>query len=216
MVHMIGNAHIDPVWLWRWQDGYAEIKATFQSALDRLAENDDFVFTAACASYYEWIEENEPDMFRKIRERVREGRWHIVGGMWVQPDCNMPSGESFARHLLYSQRYFMEKFGVCVKTGYNVDSFGHSAMLPALLRRAGIENYVFLRPGTHENPDIPYPLFRWTAPDGSCVNAFRLADESGGYGSGYDCLAGKMDQACGFTGFLMRFYRILHLILSTL
>ena len=182
MIHMIGNAHIDPVWLWRWQEGYQEIKATFQSALDRMDETDEFVFTAACADYYRWVEENAPEMFEKIRARVAEGRWRIVGGMWIQPDCNMPSGESFARQLLYSQRYFREKFGVTVRTGYNVDSFGHNAMLPALLRRAGIENYVFLRPNAWENPRVPGPLFRWRAPDGSEVNAFRILD---GYGSGY-------------------------------
>ena len=192
MIHMIGNAHIDPVWLWRWTEGYQEIKATFQSALDRLDETDDFVFTAACADYYRWVQENAPDMFRRIKARVAEGRWHIVGAMWVQPDCNMPSGEAFARHLLYSQRFFQTQLGVTVKTGYNVDSFGHNAMLPALLRRAGIENYVFLRPGKHENADIPYPLFKWTAPDGSSVNAFRIID---GYGGGYDSVEADIQRA---------------------
>ena len=182
MIHMIGNAHIDPVWLWRWTEGYQEIKATFQSALDRLDETEDFVFTAACADYYRWVSENAPDMFEKIKARVAEGRWHVVGAMWVQPDCNMPSGESFSRHLLYSQRFFKEKLGVTVKTGYNVDSFGHSGMFPAILSHAGLENYVFLRPGKHENPDIPYPLFKWTSPDGSSLNAFRIVD---GYGSGF-------------------------------
>ena len=126
----------------------------------------------------QWVQENAPDMFRKIKARVAEGRWHIVGAMWVQPDCNMPSGEAFARHLLYSQRFFQTQLGVTVTTGYNVDSFGHNAMLPALLRRAGMENYVFLRPGKHENADIPYPLFKWTAPDGSSVNAFRISAPS--------------------------------------
>ena len=192
MIHMIGNAHIDPVWLWRWTEGYQEIKATFRSALDRLAESEDFVFTAACADYYRWVQENAPDMFAEIRARVAEGRWRVVGAMWVQPDCNMPSGEAFARHLLYSQRFFQEQLGVTVTTGWNVDSFGHNAMLPALLRRAGIENYVFLRPGKHENADIPYPLFKWTAPDGSSVNAFRIID---GYGGGYDSVEADIQRA---------------------
>lgn len=178
---MIGNAHIDPVWLWRWQDGLAEIKATFMSALDRMDETGDFVFTSACAGYYRWVEENAPDMFERIRERVAEGRWRIVGGMWIQPDCNLPSGESFARQLMYGQRYFAEKFGVTAKTGYNVDSFGHNLMLPALLRRAGIENYVFMRPGKHENPDVPSPLFIWSSPDGSRVLTYRIPDS---YNSG--------------------------------
>ena len=194
MIHMIGNAHIDPVWLWRWTDGYAEIKATFQSALDRLDETDDFVFTAACAGYYEWVLENAPDMFEKIKARVAEGRWCITGAMWIQPDCNMPSGESFARHLLYSQRFFKEQLGVTVKTGYNVDSFGHSAMFPALLSRGGLENYVFLRPGEHENPDIPWPLFKWTSPDGSSLNAFRII-AGAGYGSSFGDVADHIEKA---------------------
>ena len=192
MIHMIGNAHIDPVWLWQWREGYQEVKATFQSALDRIDESDDFVFTAACADYYRWVEENAPGMFKKIQQRVSEGRWKIAGGMWIQPDCNMPSGESFARHLLYSQRYFKEKLGVTVKTGYNVDSFGHSAMLPALLKRAGIDNYVFLRPGHHENAEIPYPLFKWVSPDGTGVNAFRIID---GYGSSFGSVEKDVENA---------------------
>lgn len=174
---MIGNAHIDPVWLWQWREGYHEVKATFRSALDRLNEKEDFVFTCACADYYRWVEENEPEMFKEIRSRVREGRWVITGGMWIQPDMNTPSGESIARQLLYSQRYFMEKFGFCTNTGYNVDSFGHNAMLPQLLKKAGMENYVWMRPGIHENPEIPEGPMIWEAPDGSRVCAYRIFGE---------------------------------------
>ena len=176
MIHMIGNAHIDPVWLWDWREGYQEVRATFRSALDRINENNEFVFTCACADYYRYVEENAPDVFEEIRERVKQGRWVIVGGMWIQPDCNMPSGEAVTRQLLYSQRYFREKFGVSAVTGYNVDSFGHGATLPMLLNAAGIRSYVFMRPGAHENPDIPAPLFTWQAPDGSAVTAFRIPD----------------------------------------
>lgn len=155
-VHMIGNAHIDPVWLWRFGDGLAEIKATFRSALDRIQEYEDFIFTSASAFYYQWVEESCPEMFEEIRQAVINGRWKIVGGMWIQPDCNMPSAESFARHLLYAQRYFYEKFGVIAKTGYNVDSFGHSAALPALLRHGRIENYVYMRPANGKEMEYPF------------------------------------------------------------
>ncbi len=151
MIHMIGNAHIDPVWLWQWQEGYQEVKATFRSALDRQSETEEFVFTCACADYYRWVEENDPGMFDEICARVKEGRWRVVGGMWIQPDCNMPSGESFVRQFLYSQRYFYEKFGLTAKTAYNVDSFGHNAMLPQIFKKAGVENYVMMRPGRREN-----------------------------------------------------------------
>ena len=108
VVYLIGNAHLDPVWLWQWQEGFQEVKATFRSALDRMEEYDDFIFTGSSAAYYEWIEENDPKMFEEIRNRVREGRWHIAGGWWIQPDCNIPGGESFVRQGLYGQRYFQE------------------------------------------------------------------------------------------------------------
>src|SRR5829696_4035902 len=79
-LHMIGNAHLDPVWLWRWQEGFQAAKATFRSVLDRMAEYDDFLFTSSSAAIYEWVEHNDPRMFEEIRARVAEGRWQIVGG----------------------------------------------------------------------------------------------------------------------------------------
>ncbi|TBL72421.1 alpha-mannosidase [Paenibacillus thalictri] len=173
VLHMIGNAHLDPVWLWRWQEGYAEIKATFRSALDRMKEFPEFVFTCAGAAYYRWVEENAPEMFAELRQRVAEGRWVIVGGWWIQPDCNLPSGESFARHALYSQRYFRERFGVMAKVGYNVDSFGHHGMLPQLLKQSGMEYYVFMRPEQHEKA-MESNLFWWESKDGSRVLAYRI------------------------------------------
>lgn len=172
-VHLIGNAHLDPVWLWRWQEGFSEIVATFRSALDRMNDFPDFKFTSACAVYYQWIEKLDPDMFEEIRQRVREGRWNIVGGWFLQPDCNTPCGESFARHALISQRYFKEKFGVIAKTGYNVDSFGHNAMLPQILKKSGMDNYVFMRPMPNEY-DLPDDLFWWESDDGSRVCAHRI------------------------------------------
>ena len=173
ILYMIGNAHIDPVWLWRWTDGYSEVRSTFRSALERMREYPDFVFTCAAGAYYEWIEKTEPDMFREIQQRVREGRWKLVGGWWVQPDCNIPSGESFARHALITQRYFLEKFGVMARTGYNVDSFGHSGMLPKILLKSGMKNYVYMRPGQHEKR-YPAWCFRWQSPEGESVRAFRI------------------------------------------
>ncbi|NHN34224.1 alpha-mannosidase [Paenibacillus agricola] len=174
-VHLIGNAHLDPVWLWQWQEGYAEIKATFRSALDRLNEFPEFVFTCACAAYYQWVEENAPEMFAEIHDRVTEGRWVITGGWWIQPDCNLPSGESFARHGLYGQRYFLEKFGIMASVGYNVDSFGHHGMMPQILKQSGMDYYLFMRPEAHEK-NLENDLFWWDSEDGSRVMTFRLSD----------------------------------------
>ncbi|WP_274362976.1 alpha-mannosidase [Paenibacillus thermotolerans] len=175
-LHMIGNAHLDPVWLWQWQEGFQETKATFRSALDRIAESDDFLFTSSSAAFYEWVENNDPGMFEEIRQRVREGRWQIVGGWWIQPDCNIPGGESFVRQGLYGQRYFKEKFGVTAKVGYNVDSFGHHGMLPQILKKSGMDYYVMMRPMPNEK-GLPGRLFQWESDDGSRVLTFRIMFE---------------------------------------
>lgn len=172
-LHLIGNAHLDPVWLWRWQDGFSEVLQTFRSALDRMNDFPDFKFTSACCVYYQWVEKVDPDMFEEIRKRVREGRWEITGGWFLQPDCNMPDGESFARHALISQRWFKEKFGITAKTGYNVDSFGHNAGLPKILKASGMDNYVFMRPMPHEK-DIKESLFAWESDDGTRVTTYRI------------------------------------------
>ncbi len=172
-IKLIGNAHLDPIWLWRWQEGCAEVLQTFRSALDRLKEYNDFVFTCSSAAYYKWVEEIDPQMFEEIRAMVKKGRWVPVNGWWVQPDCNMPSGESFARQALYSQLYYYEKFGRICTTGYNVDSFGHNAMLPQFIVKSGMLNYVFQRPEMSENSEIPENLFWWDSPDGSRVLTYR-------------------------------------------
>jgi alpha-mannosidase len=180
-IHFIGNAHIDPVWLWRWPEGYQETRATFRSALDRLKEFPDFVFTASQAAVYRWIEESDPDMFEEIRQRAKEGRWAIVNGWWMEPDCNIPGGESFARQSLYGQRYFKQKFGKTCLSGFCVDSFGHNGMLPQLLLQGGFKYYVFMRPNKIENPACPEGPFWWESPDGSRVLAYRLLSA---YGTG--------------------------------
>jgi alpha-mannosidase len=180
-IHFIGNAHIDPVWLWRWPEGYQETRATFRSALDRMKEFPDFIFTASQAAVYRWIEESDPIMFEEIRQRVNEGRWAIVNGWWMEPDCLTPCGESFARQSLYGQRFFLKKFGKTCLSGYCVDSFGHNGMLPQLLLQGGFKYYVFMRPNRIENPSCPEGPFWWESPDGSRVLAYRLLSA---YGTG--------------------------------
>ncbi|WP_394927426.1 glycoside hydrolase family 38 C-terminal domain-containing protein [uncultured Robinsoniella sp.] len=174
-IHMIGNTHIDPVWLWNRYEGMQEVKSSFMSALDRMDEFADFKFTHSSISYLEWMKENCPHQFQRIQRRVEEGRWNIAGGMWVEPDSNLPSGESLIRHFLYSKRFVKENFGVEVKTAYNVDSFGHGANLPAVLKGCGIEYYVTSRPDK-EKLRTP-PVFVWKAPDGSSVVAERTGGE---------------------------------------
>jgi alpha-mannosidase len=184
-LYMIGNAHIDPVWLWRWPEGFQEVKATFRSALERLKEYDDFVFVSSSAAFFEWVELSDPEMFEEIRQRVSEGRWQIVGGWWIEPDCNLPGGESFVRQALYGQQYFKEKFGVTARVGYNIDSFGHHAMLPQILKKSGLDYYIFMRPSPHEK-GLPGSLFWWESDDGTRVLALRLPFEYCTWGEGLE------------------------------
>jgi alpha-mannosidase len=184
-LHMIGNSHLDPVWLWRWQEGFQEAKSTFRSVLNLMSENDDFFFTSSSAALYEWVERNDPPMFDEIKRRVAEGRWEIAGGWWIQPDCNIPSGESFVRQGLYAQRYFAEHLGVTATVGYNVDSFGHAGSLPQILRKSGLTRYVFMRPQPEEMT-LPARVFWWESGDGSRVLTFRIPYEYGTWGKGVE------------------------------
>lgn len=173
IIYMIGNAHIDPVWLWVREEGIAEVLDTARSAVELMRENRDLTFTFAQAQSYVWIEEKDPDLFLAIKQLVAEGRWHIVGGMWVQPDCNMPNGEAFTRHLLYSQRYFQSRFGKQAVVGYNVDSFGHAGTLPQLLNKGGLSSYVFFRPDPQKEVTLDEDLCHWEALDGTRLLAYR-------------------------------------------
>lgn len=171
--HMIGNAHLDPAWMWQWGEGMEAFLATCRSAIDRMEETPGFIFTCSSAAHYRWVEQTEPELFEAIRTKVAAGQWAIAGGWWTQADCNLPSGEGFVRQALLGQRYFLSRFGRIARTGYSPDAFGHNLGLPQLLAGAGLENYIFCRPDPTELP-LPSPLFRWIGPDGSSVLAYRV------------------------------------------
>jgi alpha-mannosidase len=172
VLHIIGYSHIDAAWLWPWRDGSNLALTTFRSALDRMRETPDFKYCHSSSAHYRWVERADPKMFEEVRERVREGRWEVVGGWPVEPDCNVPSSESFVRHSLYGKDYFKSALGVDVNIGFNPDAFGHAAGLPTLLRRAGFRYYVFMRPQEHEMK-LPV-LFWWEGPDGSRLLTLRI------------------------------------------
>jgi len=162
---LVGHAHIDLSWLWRWEETVRDVAVqTFAGTLARMRQEPDLTFAQSQPALYEAIEAGNPELFRAIREKIREGTWIPVGGMWVEPDLNMPDGEALARQLLYGKRYFLEKFGVDVKIGWNPDSFGHNAQLPQIYAKAGIKDYVFGRCA----PDKTV-AFTWKGKDGSTV-----------------------------------------------
>ena len=160
---LIGHAHIDLSWLWRWEETVKDVAVqTFAGTLAQMSRMPGLTFAQSQAALYEAIEKSDPDLFRAIREAVREGTWIPVGGMWVEPDLNMIDGESLARQILYGKRYFLDTFGFDVKVGWNPDSFGHSWQLPQILARAGIQYYVFGRCAPENTV-----AFTWKGKDGS-------------------------------------------------
>ncbi len=179
-IHLICNAHLDPVWLWEWEEGAAAAISTFRSAADFCEEFDGFVFNHNEAILYRWVEEYEPALFERIRRLVGQGKWHIMGGWCLQPDCNMPSGESFVRQILLGKRYFRDRFGVEPTSAINFDPFGHTRGLVQILAKSGHDSYLFCRPFEVDCP-LPDPEFIWVGYDGSEVIGSRVI---GFYNSG--------------------------------
>jgi alpha-mannosidase len=167
-VRAVGNSHIDMAWLWPWTETVEVVRNTFQSVLDLMREYPDFKFTMSSARTYEWMQEKYPDMFEQIKQRVKEGRWEVIGGMWVEPDLNMPDGESLVRQILVGKRYFQKNFGADIKIGWNPDSFGYNWQLPQIYKRSGIDYFVTSKLlWATDYTKFPYRLFWWEAPDGS-------------------------------------------------
>ena len=166
------NAHIDAAWLWREKETIRVCRNTFASVMNMMAQRPGFTFTQSSAAYYDWMERLYPELFRQIQQRAREGRWEVVGGMWVEPDCNLPSGESWARHLLYAKRYFRDKLSTDVKIGWNPDSFGYTLMMPAFYARSGIDAFITQKIGWNETNVFPHRLFWWESPDRSRILSY--------------------------------------------
>ena len=178
--HMIGNSHIDAVWLWTWPEGMSAVVSAFRSALERMKEDPEFTFTASSAQFYEWVAATDPDLMAQIRERVKEGRWSVVGGWWVEPDVNIPNGESLIRQGLYGQRVFQQLFGHRVEIGSNPDSFGHPGTLPQILKLQGLRGYMFMRPQPQEKV-LPSDVFWWEGADGTRILAYHIPIAYGDY-----------------------------------
>ncbi|MFK7851894.1 MAG: glycoside hydrolase family 38 C-terminal domain-containing protein [Akkermansiaceae bacterium] len=206
IVHLIANAHLDPVWLWNWQAGVDEALATFRSAVDRCHEYPEFRYTRGEAWLYQWVEKIDPVLFREASALIEAGRWSIAGGQWTQPDANLPTAAGWRKQFALGQRYFEDRFGIRPTVAYNVDTFGHPATLPDLLRESGYRGYVFHRPNESQVA-LPAQTFRWRGSAGSEVTGFRIA---AAYVTRANELHGQLDlniraMAPGF-GHTMMFY----------
>ena len=166
-IKAIGNAHMDMAWLWPWTETVEVTRNTYSTVLQLMRQYPQFVYAQSQVRTFEWMEEKYPAIFKEIQQRVKEGRWELVGGMWVEPDLNMPDGESFVRQLLVGKRYFRDKFGVDVRIGWNPDSFGYNWQLPQIYKRAGIDYFITQKMAWSDTTQFPHKLFWWQSPDGS-------------------------------------------------
>ena len=166
-VRLVGNAHIDMAWLWPWTETVGVVRDTFATVLQLMREYPQFIYTQSSAQDFAWLEDKYPAEFKQIQDRVKEGRWELVGGMWVEPDLNMPDGESLVRQILIGKRYFRQKFGVDVHIGWNPDSFGYSWQLPQIYKKSGFDAFVTQKLSWNDTTVFPYKLFWWESPDGS-------------------------------------------------
>ncbi len=170
-IHLICNAHIDPIWQWDWQEGVSATLSTFRSAVN-LAGKFDYIFCHNEVTVYKYVEEYAPELFEQIKELVKCGKWRIMGGWYLQPDCNMPCGESFVRQALKGKEYFTEKFGCYPTTAINFDPFGHSKGIVQIIKKCGQDSYIFMRPYANEL-ELPSNSFIWKGFADTEIKAFR-------------------------------------------
>ncbi|MBL1242157.1 MAG: alpha-mannosidase, partial [OCS116 cluster bacterium] len=180
-IALTGHAHIDLAWLWPYDETRRKVRRTFHTALDMIKKSPDFIFNQSTAAYYAQLETDDPELLAAITEQVKAGRWEVLGGMWVEPDTNMPTGESLTRQILYGQRYFEKQFGARHKVCWLPDCFGFSGALPQLLKQGGMESFFTIKVNWSENNQFPHDIFWWEGLDGSRVLAHTFDNPMEGY-----------------------------------
>jgi alpha-mannosidase len=182
-VWLTGHAHIDLAWLWPLEETQRKAQRTFQNVISLMGRYPEFRFNQSSAQLYAWVEQSNAPLFAKVRERIRNGSWEIVGGMWVEPDGNLPSGESWVRQLLFGQRYFENRFDNRAKVAWIPDSFGFAGNLPQLFKSAGMPFFFTHKLTWNERNPFPYDLYWWQGIDGSRVLAHSFSNPENGYNS---------------------------------
>jgi len=171
--YFLGHSHLDAAWLWTFSETIEVFHDTCETILKLMEKYPGLCFCQSSAQYYKWLEEKYPETFEKVKRRVEEGRWEIVGGTWVESDGNLPSGESFVRQFLHGKRYFRDRFNVDVQIAWMPDSFGYAWTLPQIMRKSGMRFFLTQKMNWNDTTLFPYYFFRWTAPDGSSIFAHQ-------------------------------------------
>ncbi|QTA38957.1 alpha-mannosidase [Thermosipho ferrireducens] len=181
VVNLVGHAHIDYAWLWPIDETKRKIIRTFSNSVTLLKKYREFIYTQSSAKMYKDLKESCPELFGEIKELVKEGRWEPVGGMWVEPDCNIPSGESLVRQFYYGQKFFEKEFGKKSKVCWLPDVFGFSWILPQIIKEAGMEYFITTKLYWNESNEFPYDLCRWRGIDGSEIVYYSFKNLEEGY-----------------------------------
>jgi alpha-mannosidase len=168
-MHLTGNSHIDAAWLWPASETVDTVKRTFGTAVQLMSEYPTYTYTQSAAVYNQWMADKYPALNRQINQRIQDGRWELVGGMWLEPDLNMPDGESLVRQLLVGQETFNKLYGKTTRVGWNPDSFGYNWQLPQIYKRSGVDYFVTQKMHWNDTNQLPLKLFWWESPDGSKV-----------------------------------------------
>ena len=163
----VGHAHLDLTWLWPMRETKRKVERTFSTALNMLERYDHYIFGASQAQLYQWIKDQQPVLFEKIKEKVKSGRWEIQGGCWTEFDTNMPSGESLVRQIMHGKNFYKKEFGYDVRTMWLPDTFGFSAALPQLMKKAGMDYFLTMKTAANLINQMPYNTFYWQGIDGT-------------------------------------------------
>jgi len=169
LIHLIAQSHIDVVWLWRLQETKRKCARTFSTVLRLMEEFPELSYTQSQALLYELVKEKYPDLYKEIKQKVSEGRWHPIGSTWVEPDCNIPNGESLVRQILHGKRFFRREFGLDSDVLWLPDSFGYSWALPQILKKTGIKYFFTTKLTWNDTTKFRHNTFWWQGIDGSKV-----------------------------------------------
>jgi alpha-mannosidase len=181
-VVMTGHSHIDIAWLWRVQESERKAARTFSNNLALMDKYPEFIFAQSQAILYDMTKKLYPALYERIREKVKNGQWDIVGNVWVEADTNIASGEALIRQLLYGREFFKKEFGVVSDTYWLPDCFGFSWALPQIIKRSGMKNFITAKLGGQDTNRFPHTIFRWKGNDGSEILAHM---QRVGYGGEY-------------------------------
>ncbi|WP_244444702.1 alpha-mannosidase [Paenibacillus camerounensis] len=171
-IHMIGQSHIDIAWLWPARETVRKASRTFSTVNALMEQYPDYRYAQSQPQLFAYLKENDPQLYGKVKERIRQGRWELVGGMWVEPDLNIPSGESLMRQMLYGQSFYQEEFGLRSEIEWLPDTFGYCASLPQILQHGKIRYFMTTKLGWNDTNLFPYDLFRWVGIDGTSLLSF--------------------------------------------